>query len=195
MFLLRFRSAALRNMALLAQAVQNGNCMLNIMPWSRRFRASVGKLKFCIRVCLEGVPRHARNAVSVAQLFNNPSFIDKVDCSVEKEAERFCFNVWVWTDAPNDLAVEGTLLLEEPIEHPDEYLCSMCDFEPLLLDLHRHRLLITRFLFIWIEFLTTRPLRPAMSNIALRVTLVEFLLMILLCRSILRVSSTLGTWG
>ncbi|CAL4996949.1 unnamed protein product [Urochloa decumbens] len=67
-FLLRFGSPALRNAALAVpgRAFQAGNCALNIMPWSRRIGASVGKLRFRARVCLEGVPRHARNSAAVA---------------------------------------------------------------------------------------------------------------------------------
>ncbi|CAO2208710.1 unnamed protein product [Urochloa humidicola] len=93
MFLLRFRSPALRNAALAARAFQVGSCALSIMPWSRRIGATAGRLRYRVRVCLEGVPRHARNAAAVAQLFSNPSFIDEVDCSVEKEEARFCFNL------------------------------------------------------------------------------------------------------
>ncbi|CAL4936175.1 unnamed protein product [Urochloa decumbens] len=130
-FLLRFGSPALRNAALAmpARAIQVGNCVLNIMPWSRRIGASVGKLRFRARVCLEGVPRHARNTMAVAQLFSSPSFIDEIDCTVEREEERFCFTVWVWTDTPNDLALQGTLQLQEPIDHPDDYYPSMNTME------------------------------------------------------------------
>ncbi|CAL5026233.1 unnamed protein product [Urochloa decumbens] len=119
-FLLRFGSLQIRNVALAAREIQVGNCVLNIMPWSRRIGASVGRLRYRARVCLEGVPRHARNSSSVAQLFSNPSFIDEIDCTVEKPAERFTFNLWVWTDAPNDLALQGTLQIQEPIEYPEE---------------------------------------------------------------------------
>ncbi|CAO2034473.1 unnamed protein product [Urochloa humidicola] len=92
-FLLRFRSLQVRNAAMATHAVQVGCCYLNIMKWSRRIGASVGRLRYRARICLEGVPRHARNAVSVAQLFSTPSFIDEVNCVVEKEEAKFCFNV------------------------------------------------------------------------------------------------------
>ncbi|CAN6171841.1 unnamed protein product [Urochloa humidicola] len=124
-FLLRFSSPAARNVALSTRAFQVGNCVLNIMTWSRRIGASVGKLKYRARVCLEGVPRHARNTAAVAQLFTNPSFVDEIDYNVEEEVEKFCFNVWVWTDAPSDLALQGTLQIEEPADLPDDYYTSM----------------------------------------------------------------------
>jgi hypothetical protein len=129
MFLLRFASLARRKEALAARSFQVGNCMLNLMPWSRRIGDSVGNLKYRTRVCLEGVPRHVRNAAAVAQLFRNPSFIDETDYPMEKKAERFCYNVWVGMSAPNDLALEGTLQLEEPVIHSDEYLFRMGDLE------------------------------------------------------------------
>jgi hypothetical protein len=128
-FLLRFRSSELRNAALRTKAIQVGRCVLSVTPWSRRIGASVGKLRFRARVCLEGVPRNARNAAAVAQLFANPSFIDEVVCPVEKEEERFCFNIWVWIDAPNDLALKGTLQLEEPVVLSDEYCFAMGDMD------------------------------------------------------------------
>jgi hypothetical protein len=75
-FLLRFGSLAALNAALSAKAFLADNCALNLMPWSRRIGASVGKLRFRARVCLEGVPSHARNKTAATQLFANPSFIE-----------------------------------------------------------------------------------------------------------------------
>ncbi|CAO2206344.1 unnamed protein product [Urochloa humidicola] len=108
MFLLRFRSRELRTMALAARSFCAGNIELNIMSWSRRIGA---------------------------KLFSNQSFIDEIDCTVEKEEEWFCFNVWVWTDAPNDLALQGILQVEEPLDLPDEQYYGMSDMElPLVRD-------------------------------------------------------------
>jgi hypothetical protein len=66
---------------------------------------------------------HRRRLLENARLAE--LFIDEVNCSVEEEEEeeeeeRFCFNVWIWTDAPNDLALEGKLQVEEPVVHPDD---------------------------------------------------------------------------
>ncbi|CAL4928830.1 unnamed protein product [Urochloa decumbens] len=124
-FLLRFGSSQIRNVALAAQSFQVGSYILSIMPWSPRIGATVGRLRYRARVCLEGVPRHARNAAAVAQLFSNPSFIDEVNCAVEKADARFCFNIWVWTDAPYDLALQGKLQVEQPLEYPDQHFTSM----------------------------------------------------------------------
>ncbi|CAN6183133.1 unnamed protein product [Urochloa humidicola] len=128
-FLLRFGSLQSRNMVLATPTFQAGSCVLNIMPWSRRIGAAVGRLRYRARVCLEGVPRHARNAAAVAQLFSNPSYIDEIDSVIEEEAERFTFNIWVWTDAPNDLALQGTLQIEEPLIFPEHCYSSMDSME------------------------------------------------------------------
>ncbi|CAN6290769.1 unnamed protein product [Urochloa humidicola] len=124
-FLLRFGSTALRNVALAARAFQVGNFMLNIMPWSRRIGAAVGRLRFRARVCLEGVPRHARNAATIAQLFSNPSFVDEINCPVEKEEASFCFNAWIWTEAPNDIALQGTLHIQELVDYSSHFCNSL----------------------------------------------------------------------
>ncbi|CAN6374364.1 unnamed protein product [Urochloa humidicola] len=116
-FLLRFASPAARNAALAIRSFAVANSELNIMPWSRRIGARVGKLRYRARVCLEGVPRHARNAAAIAQLFSNPSFVDEVNCPVEKEEARFCFNVWVWTDAPTDLACKVLIHLDRVLDY------------------------------------------------------------------------------
>jgi hypothetical protein len=93
MFLLRFGSSDIRNAGLSARAFQVGSCVLNLMPWSRQIGASVGKLRFRPGVCLTGVPRQTRSMAAVAQLFSTPSFIDEIDYTVEKEEERFYFNI------------------------------------------------------------------------------------------------------
>jgi hypothetical protein len=128
-FLLRFRSPAARNAALSVRAFQVGNYHLNLMPWSRRIGASAGKLRFRVRVCLEGVPRHARSMAAVAQLFNTPSFVEEIDYTVEREEERFCFNVWIWTDAPNEIALQGTLQIQEPLVNSDDYCYQLGDMD------------------------------------------------------------------
>ncbi|KAF8718507.1 hypothetical protein HU200_025278 [Digitaria exilis] len=120
-FLLRFDSAELRNSALSMGGLYAGGTGLCLMAWTRRFNATAGSLKFRSRVCLKGVPPHARQPESVVQLLSAPSFIDEIDYNIEKEDERSTFNIWVWTDAPSDLAVSGTLQIEEPVQPSDDY--------------------------------------------------------------------------
>ncbi|KAF8781114.1 hypothetical protein HU200_001091 [Digitaria exilis] len=102
-FLLRFGSAELRNAAFDMGGFYSGisgSCALRLMTWSRRSRAEVGFLKFHARVCFEG-------AETVAQLLSAPSFVDEIDYEVEKEDEQSTFNVWIWTNAPSDLAISA----------------------------------------------------------------------------------------
>ncbi|CAN6332874.1 unnamed protein product [Urochloa humidicola] len=128
-FLLRFGSLQIRNVALATNSFQVGKCNFSIMKWSRRIGATVGRLRYRVRVCLEGVPRHACNAAAVAQLFSTPSFIDEINCVVEKEEARFCFNLWIWTDAPYDIALQGILQLQEPFELSEQQLYSQDSME------------------------------------------------------------------
>lgn len=113
LFLVRFSSRERRNAALNEGGFCSSGSGLRFMPWSRRFGATAGSLKFRVRVCLEGVPDHGRQVETVAQLLSPPSFIDEVDCTVEKEEERSTFNMWVWTDAPSNIATSGILQIEE----------------------------------------------------------------------------------
>ncbi|CAN6236487.1 unnamed protein product [Urochloa humidicola] len=136
-FLLKFESMELRNAMRAQGAVPVGCTSLHILPWSRRFGAhgQLGKLKYRARICLEGVPVHARQAEAVAQLFSRPSFVDGIDYNIEKEDEKSCFTVWIWTDAPSDLALSGTLQIEEPNQRSNEYSESMdCMDLPFLRD-------------------------------------------------------------
>jgi hypothetical protein len=66
---------------------------------------------------------------AVAQLFSTPSFIEEIDYTVEKEEERFCFNVWIWTDAPNKIALQGTLQIQEPLVNSDDYCYQLGDMD------------------------------------------------------------------
>lgn len=128
-FLLRFESTDLRNAALANGGFYPSGASLRFMTWSRRFGATAGSLNFRARVCIEGLPGHAHQAETVAQLFITPSFVDEVDDNVEKEEEKSTFNLWIWTDAPSDLAVEGTLQIEEPIQLSDDFYLRLGNME------------------------------------------------------------------
>ncbi|CAO2040621.1 unnamed protein product [Urochloa humidicola] len=93
MFLLRFGSRELRNAALARRRLRSAGTDFRLMEWSDRVGGDIGRLSFRVRVCLEGVPVHARHPEAVASLFPGPTFIDEVDNRVYKEEEKFCFNL------------------------------------------------------------------------------------------------------
>ncbi|KAF8653160.1 hypothetical protein HU200_062608 [Digitaria exilis] len=84
---------------------------------------------FRARVCIEGVPDHARQAATVAQLFSAPLFIEEVNHTIEKEENKSTFNLLIWTASPSDLAIAGTLQIEEPIQFSDEYYLRVGNME------------------------------------------------------------------
>ncbi|CAL5060194.1 unnamed protein product [Urochloa decumbens] len=124
LFLLQFGCMEQRNTVHARRRFQCGEAVLHLRPWGRHFQASDGSLhrglRYHARVCIEGVPDHAHQGEAVSQLFAPPAFVDKVDCVVEKEAERSCFTVWVWMAAPSDLARSGTLKIVEPVLPPED---------------------------------------------------------------------------
>ncbi|CAO2162731.1 unnamed protein product [Urochloa humidicola] len=73
-------------------------------------------LLYKARVCVEGVPTHARQLETVAGLFAGGfalvESLDDDDAVADKEAA--CVRVWVWTRDPDTVARAGTLLIQEP---------------------------------------------------------------------------------
>jgi hypothetical protein len=70
-------------------------------------------------VCIEGVPEHVLQAISVTSLFPRPSFVDDEPCDIEKPEEE-CLRLWVWTSEPEGIPISATLQVEEPVTMPQE---------------------------------------------------------------------------
>lgn len=120
-FLLHFGTQQQRNAANLFNGLRIGHTGLHFMPWKRQVSSvALSKFLYRARLCIEGVPSHARHAKAVASLFKAPAFIDEVDCDVEKPEEEECLRLWLWTADPDGIATTGTLHIEEPVTLPDE---------------------------------------------------------------------------
>ncbi|CAO1943969.1 unnamed protein product [Urochloa humidicola] len=121
-FLLRFDSEQQRNRAYRHGKLNVGPVRLQILPWMRQVGACAELFKFFyhVRVCIEGVPEHARHPEAVAGLFPRPSFIDDLDCDMEKAEEEECYRLWIWTTDPAAIATTATLHVEEPVTLPQE---------------------------------------------------------------------------
>jgi len=124
-FLLRFTDPALRTAALGARAISIGYTSLRLRPWTRQFGAQASKLRYRVRVCLEGVPSHAWQCEVVAPLFGQPSFVEEICDKRYLEKEKECFCLWIWTDDPTTIAKSGSLQLEEPITVTEEYFIHL----------------------------------------------------------------------
>ncbi|KAG2640579.1 hypothetical protein PVAP13_2KG100016, partial [Panicum virgatum] len=120
-FLLRFGQPAQRNVALGRRSLAVGGTRLHLMPWTRQFGAkATSKLKYRVRVCIEGVPAHAADIDTISKLFSAEMVIDRIDTEKKREEERACICVWITTKDPDSIAIEGTLRLEEPVEFSEE---------------------------------------------------------------------------
>ncbi|CAN6234739.1 unnamed protein product [Urochloa humidicola] len=120
MFLLKFNSQQQRNAAR-NQALHIGHTGLQLLPWSRRVGAAndLSKYRYCSRLCIEGIPSHARQPETIANLFNTPAFIDEFNCDKEKPEEEFCVCLWAWTSNPDGFAKTATLEIAELVTLPE----------------------------------------------------------------------------
>ncbi|CAO2205003.1 unnamed protein product [Urochloa humidicola] len=121
-FLLKFDNQQMRNAAR-NSTLRVGHTGLQLLPWSRRAGAAneLAKYRYHARLCIEGIPSHARQPETVANLFKNPVFIDDFHCAKEKPEEEFCLCLWAWTSDPDGFAKTGTLEIAEPVTLPEEY--------------------------------------------------------------------------
>jgi hypothetical protein len=81
----------------------------------------VSKLLYRVRLCIEGVPAHLRHASVLGSLFSPSAIIEEEVCELEKHEEEECARMWLWTSDPDDIAITGTLLAEEPEVLPEEH--------------------------------------------------------------------------
>jgi hypothetical protein len=124
-FLLRFEDLQDRNSSLHRGRLEFGYHKFRLMPWRRQVSASsASKMLYCVRLCIEGVPAHLRRARMVTSLFPPTSFIDDRECDVEKAEEEECLRLWLWTSAPEEIAVTGTLMAGEPVRFPEEHYAN-----------------------------------------------------------------------
>lgn len=91
------------------------------MPWTRQFGATESKLRYHVRMCIEGVPVHGAQVETISQLLPEGTFVENIDTKMHTEAEKACLCVWIWAVDPDAIAVEGVLKLEEPIEFTGEF--------------------------------------------------------------------------
>jgi hypothetical protein len=116
-FLLYFADPATRRAALAVQGpVVMGGASFLLTPWDRLRGAMPAILPYKVRVCIEGVPEHARDTTSVAPIFAGSALIDGVDEMVQCDQETACFCLWIWMENVDRLATRGVLKLEEPVE-------------------------------------------------------------------------------
>jgi hypothetical protein len=124
-FLLRFEEKHERDSGLRLGFLEFGYFRFCLMPWTHHVCASsVSRLLYHVRLCIEGVPAHLRHAGALVNLFSPSTFIDDEVCKMEKPEDEECARVWLWTSTPDDIAITGTLLAEEPVVLPVEHFAD-----------------------------------------------------------------------
>ncbi|CAN6200643.1 unnamed protein product [Urochloa humidicola] len=120
-FLLKFGGQQQRN-AHLRGTLRIAHVTLKLLPWARQVSAKdvPSKFNYRVRVCIEGVPEHARFPEAITGLFKPPAFIDDLDCDMIKPEEEECLRLWLWTSDPDGIATAGTLQMEEPVTLPEQ---------------------------------------------------------------------------
>ncbi|CAL4913002.1 unnamed protein product [Urochloa decumbens] len=129
-FLIRFEGEHQCNRARRLSVLRVGHVGLQLLPWKRQVgaRAVLSKFYYHVRICIEGVPAHARQPESVASLFPKLSFVDDLECDMEKAEEEECYRLWIWTSVPAEIPTTGTLHIEEPVQLPQQgYADSLID--------------------------------------------------------------------
>ncbi|XBJ27667.1 hypothetical protein VPH35_004898 [Triticum aestivum] len=114
-FLIRFADRSVRDTALSSPLILLiGGAALRLAAWSRRAGATLIKLPFKARVCLEGPPWHAWTVEDIKQLFPAPAKVDHIEDGVFFDEESACCCAWVWVQDATKIATRGTLTVEEP---------------------------------------------------------------------------------
>lgn len=124
-FLVYFKDTAHRMAALRYPGppylwMDNSRSALKITPWTRQSQATgavVVNLYYKVRLCIEGMPRHAWQEETIRGLFHHPTLIEGIECdSLDFTKDSACLCVWVWTNDPRCFAREVELELEEALE-------------------------------------------------------------------------------
>jgi hypothetical protein len=89
-------------------------------PTSASLWVEAIKLSFKVRLCIEGVPHHARQPPIIRKLLHVDSLFDCIDFNHRNDKEAQCCYVTVWSRNPNNIVKEAALWLEEIQGRPAE---------------------------------------------------------------------------
>jgi hypothetical protein len=97
-FLVLLPTPVLRDRILTANSgIPVGRAKLQLLPWTRLAGAEAIKLSFKVRLCIEGVPHHARQPPIIRKLLPADSLFDCVDFNHRNDKEAQCCYVTVWS--------------------------------------------------------------------------------------------------
>jgi hypothetical protein len=118
-FFVLLPSSSFRDQVLAESAgLSVGQAKLQFLPWTRMAGAVKSKLSFKVRLCIEGIPLHARWANIIRKLLPQDSLFECIDRNSHSDNEANCCCVTVWSRDPNNILKEAALHLEELQDRP-----------------------------------------------------------------------------
>jgi hypothetical protein len=88
------------------------------MPLTCLASVETAKMSFNVRLCIEGVPPHARQPATLRQLLPQGSLLEGVDLHARSVKDTSCCCLLVWSREPDAFVLEGVLRLEELPDRP-----------------------------------------------------------------------------
>jgi hypothetical protein len=118
-FLILLALPDLRDRALSANSgILIGHAKLQLFPWSRMASAEASKLFFKVRLCVEGIPHHARQEAAVRRLLPNDALLECIDYNYHNDIDANYCCIIIWARDSDLIALEGSLRLEELQDRP-----------------------------------------------------------------------------
>jgi hypothetical protein len=71
------------------------------------------KLPFKVRLCIEGIPHHARQEAAIRQLLPHDALLEGIDYNHRSDNKANCYCIVIWAKDPDLIVMEGSLCLEE----------------------------------------------------------------------------------
>ncbi|KAF0906588.1 hypothetical protein E2562_012041 [Oryza meyeriana var. granulata] len=86
-------------------------------PWTERLHSEEDVFRFRVRLCIEGVPMHARTQEVAAKIVGRRCAIQYVEEYSQRRNYNRSYDLWAWTSDPNNIPKAGTEALLDLLEH------------------------------------------------------------------------------
>jgi hypothetical protein len=120
------RDAILRQPRL---ATKSGRVYL-FCPWEEGLHGVPARFRYRARVCIEGIPMHARTEETAAKIIGRKCSINYVEEYSRRQNYNRTFDIWIWTDAPKFIPRSSTFSITNADEEGLPTDISLLDLEP-----------------------------------------------------------------
>lgn len=112
-FLVLFASQHARDGAMRGGSVPVGAMHLFFWPWTQIVRAASDTMHHKMSLEIEGIPTHAWGWRAVRKILTSFCWIESLDPSSEDCSDITCLSLIAWTDNPNRIPKQKTLIIAE----------------------------------------------------------------------------------